>query len=48
VYSQPAPVYVQPDPMYVQPQMSVPYGYQYRTVFDPACNCYKNALIPVQ
>ena len=46
VYVQPAPVYIQPDPIYVQPQTSVPYGYHYQQMLDPACNCYKTVLVP--
>ena len=44
----PTVVYVQP-PVYVQQPYSYPpalEGYHYQQVVDPACNCYKYALVP--
>lgn len=48
VYVQPQVVYTQP-PVYVQQPNPVPSatpGYHWSQVLDPACNCYKYALIP--
>lgn len=44
----PQVVYVQ-QPVYIQQSNSypaVPEGYHYQQVIDPACNCYKYALVP--
>lgn len=39
------PVYVQPQsPVYLQPP---PYGYKYIIAVDPACNCNKYVLVPI-
>jgi hypothetical protein len=48
VYVQPQMVYTQP-PVYVQqasPAPSAPMGYHWAQVMDPACDCYKYALVP--
>ena len=48
VYVQPQVVYAQP-PVYVQqsnPAPTAPVGYHWGQVMDPACDCYKYALIP--
>jgi hypothetical protein len=39
------PVYVQP-PVVVQQPPVPPAGYHYLSIQDPACNCYKMALVP--
>jgi hypothetical protein len=47
-YTPPPVVYTQPT-VYVQqpnPAPSIPEGYRWTQVLDPACNCYKYALVP--
>jgi hypothetical protein len=47
-YTPPPVVYTQPT-VYVQqpnPAPSMPEGYHWAQVLDPACNCYKYALVP--
>lgn len=47
VYQQ--PVYVQPPVTYVQqaaPAPGLPYGYHWQYILDPACDCYKYAMVP--
>lgn len=45
----PPPVIVAPSPpvIYSPPAMpSAPYGYHYRQMIDPVCNCYRYVLVP--
>ena len=47
VYQQ--PVYVQPPVTYVQqanPAPGLPAGYHWQYILDPACDCYKYAMVP--
>ena len=47
-YYPPQVVYTQP-PVYVQqanPAPAVPAGYHWQYMMDPACDCYKYALVP--
>lgn len=50
VYYTPAPVYYAPPPaVYVQqanPAPEPPVGYHWQYILDPACNCYKYAMLP--
>lgn len=49
VYVQPQVVYTNPPVTYVQqpnPAPSTPYGYHWSQVMDPACSCYRYALLP--
>ena len=43
------PVYVQPPVTYVQqaaPAPGLPAGYHWQYILDPACDCYKYAMVP--
>ena len=49
VYAQPQVIYTQPSVTYVQqssPAPAVPPGYHWQYMMDPACDCYKYALVP--
>jgi len=48
-YVQPQVVYAQPPVTYVQqtnPAPATPLGYHWQYILDPACDCYKYAMVP--